>query len=84
MEYLKFLLCFIEPAEEQISFPVACDEPSCMPVNNGWKYQVFCCFSNPLEVVWNADEFLHLSEIFGFNFFQWWPELKSLLPEDGR
>ncbi len=52
-----------------------------MTVNNGWKYQVLCCLTHSLEVVWNADKFLHLSEIFGFDFFQWWSELKSLLSE---
>jgi hypothetical protein len=62
-------------------FLIASIESVCVPFNDGWENKILCRITNSLEMIWNADEFLHFAEIFGFDFLKWWTELEPLLSE---
>ena len=63
-----------------ISLLVTSDEPLGVTIYDGGEYQVLCELSYTFEVVWNADEPFHFSEVLSLYFLEWWIELEVSLP----
>ena len=70
-----------ESGEEPRRFLVAGDEAFGIADDDGGEDRTLHALAHTLEVVGDADELLHLAEVFGFDLLKGRSELKPLLPE---
>ena len=70
-----------ESGEESSCFLVASDKAFGVADDDGREDGGLHSLTHPLEVVGDADELLHLTEILGFDLLKGRPELKPLLPK---
>ncbi len=77
--YLESFCDSCQSFKQIICFLVAGREAPSIPVNDSCVYEVLGHVAYSFEMVWDANEFLHLTEVFRLDFFQRWTKLELLL-----